>query len=517
MVQPVSWARRAPSPRRPKRAIHGQPSAPHLSAPSRRRSPGRPGRPGGRQNTGRPEEAAEAPEQAETPEQIAEAPEAVAEVPEAVAATPEQAETLEEAVEAPEMNFEPFTVRGPSVEEAAEAPEQVAETPEAKIGERTALEAFKQAAIEAFTVRAPVVLEAFKRAVVDSFTVRVPAALAAFKQAAVEILTVQAPAALKALGQAVAEALTVRPPAAEQALGGVVVHLSLPEKKHSNREDRNTVGPEGTNDEAFAPETNGRVSFAPLAAGEPAKVIERGSREKAAQGMAAQEVDTQKAVATDAGTQNGVTQEVIARASVTKNVAALKTAATHAPVQSPVMRKFKAYRELVTVGALKMTGMGDAAADKVPETVSATRVALLRAPSKIMIETTTVLTGTSPWGIEQSALRDTGVGDATVSDGTDRFNLVKQMHKHFASLGFPISTYKDMSTIRLALVRIQLFEMGIVVDATTGAIYFRKDRKDEARKLAQLLPMKTTLISSESMNGDVRLLVGHTLMDFDRI
>jgi hypothetical protein len=29
--------------------------------------------------------------------------------------------------------------------------------------------------------------------------------------------------------------------------------------------------------------------------------------------------------------------------------------------------------------------------------------------------------------------------------------------------------------------------------------------------------MKTTLISSESMNGDVRLLVGHTLMDFDRI
>ena len=471
-----------------------------------------------------PEEAAEAPEQAETPEQIAEAPEAVAEVPEAVAATPEQAETLEEAVEAPEMNFEPFTVRGPSVEEAAEAPEevaeapeQVAETPEAKIGERTALEAFKQAAIEAFTVRAPVVLEAFKRAVVDSFTVRVPAALAAFKQAAVEVLTVQAPAALKALGQAVAEALTVRPPAAEQALGGVVVHLSLPEKKHSNREDRNTVGPEGTNDEAFAPETNGRVSFAPLAAGEPAKVIERGSREKAAQGMAAQEVDTQKAVATDAGTQNGVTQEVIARASVTKNVAALKTAATHAPVQSPVMRKFKAYRELVTVGALKMTGMGDAAADKVPETVSATRVALLRAPSKIMIETTTVLTGTSPWGIEQSALRDTGVGDATVSDGTDRFNLVKQMHKHFASLGFPISTYKDMSTIRLALVRIQLFEMGIVVDATTGAIYFRKDRKDEARKLAQLLPMKTTLISSESMNGDVRLLVGHTLMDFDRI
>ena len=181
------------------------------------------------------------------------------------------------------------------------------------------------------------------------------------------------------------------------------------------------------------------------------------------------------------------------------------------------MQEFKAYRELVTVGALKMTGTGDAAADKAPETDTATRVALLRAPSEIMIETTTVLTGTSPWGIEQSALRDTGVGDATVSDDTDRFNLVKKMHKHFASLGFPISTYKDMSAIRLALVRIQLFETGIVADATTGAIYFRKERKDEARKLAQLLPMKTTLISSESMNGDVRLLVGHTLMDFDRI
>jgi hypothetical protein len=379
------------------------------------------------------------------------------------------------------------------------------------------LEAFKQAAIEAFTVRAPAALEAFKRAAVEAFTVRAPAALEAFKQAAVEVLTVRAPAALKALGQAVAEALTIRAPAAEKALGGVVVHLSLPEEKRSKREDRNTVGPQGMNDEAFAPETNGRVSFAPLAAGEPAKVLERGSREKAVQGMAAQEVDTQKAVATDAGMQNGVTQEVVARASVTKIVAALKTAATIAPVQSPVMREFKAYRELVTVGALKMTGMGDAAADKAPETDPATRVALLRAPSEIMIETTKVLTGTSPWGIEQSALRNTGVGDATVSDGTDRFNLVKQMHKHFASLGFPISTYKDMSTIRLALVRVQLFETGIVADATMGAIYFRKECKEEARKLAQLLPMKTTLISSESMNGDVRLLVGHTLMDFDRI
>ena len=441
-----------------------------------------------------PEQIAEAPEAvAATPEQIAEWPEedstapdtadwpgdgevemaAVAEpsadvpaadapppsatveetrTPEAVAATPEAvAEAPEEAAEEPEMDFEPFTIRGPSVEEAAETPEAVNEAPGAEIGKRTPLEAFKQAVVEAFTVRVP--------------------------------------AALK-------------------ALGGAVARLSLPEEKQSKREDRNAVGPDGT---------NGRVSFAPLAAGEPVKVLEKGSREKAAQGMAAQEVDTRKAVATDAGMQNGVTQEVIARASVTKTVAALKTAATNAPVQSPVMREFKAYRELVTVGALKMTGMGDAAADKAPETDPATRVALLRAPAKMMITTTKVLTGTSPWGIEQSALRNTGVGDATVSDGTDRFNLVKQMHKHFASLGFPTSTYQDMSTIRLALVRIQLFETGIGADATMGAIYFRKEGKEEARKLAQLLPMKTTLISSESMNGDVRLVVGHTLMDFDRI